>query len=48
MQNAKLRKCIESICSGSKYAETVIVGDFNLPDVSWISGSVNGNAATSI
>ena len=45
-QNSKLLKCIDNICSGDLFSETIIVGDFNLPDVSWVTGSVNCNIAT--
>ena len=33
--NKKLLSCIKEICKTSNTYETIVVGDFNLPDVSW-------------
>ena len=40
--NNALLKCIENICNEHNDYETIITGDFNLPDVSWENGNVLG------
>ena len=32
--------CIKGICKASNTYETIVVGDFNLPDVSWETGNI--------
>ena len=44
IQNEKLLSSIDSICNDSVFSETVLLGDLNLPDVSWVTGSIEGNA----
>ena len=39
-QNDKLLECINSICHESNEFETILIGDFNLPNVSWENGIV--------
>ena len=42
-QNNVILSCIGSICDiNNENSETLIVGDLNLPDVSWVTGSING------
>ena len=41
-QNDQLISCVADICNEGNDFETVIVGDLNLPDVSWETGAVNG------
>ena len=41
LQNAKLISSLKTICNVNNDFETVILGDFNLPDVSWETGCVN-------
>ena len=38
--NKKLLSCIKEICKTSNTYETIVVGDFNLPDVSWETGNI--------
>ena len=45
-QNQTLISCIESICNDKIYVESMIFGDLNLPDVSWVTGTVNCKADT--
>ena len=45
-QNQTLISCIDSICNDKIYNETILLGDFNLPDACWITGSVKCNADT--
>ena len=45
-QNQTLRSCIDSICNDKVYDESLLLGDFNLPEVCWVTGSVNCNAYT--
>ena len=45
-QNQTLISCIDSICNDKIYDESLILGDFNLPDVSWVTGTVNCKADT--
>ena len=40
--NSKLIDCISSICKETNDYETILTGDFNLPDVSWENGNVIG------
>ena len=40
--NNALLKCIENICNEHNDYETIITGDFNLPDVSWENGNILG------
>ena len=42
IQNSNLISCLQSICSIDNDFETILIGDFNLPDVSWDTGCVNG------
>ena len=45
--NSALLTCINDICNESNSFETVLLGDFNLPDVSWETGSLkNCNSST--
>lgn len=44
VQNNELIASIDTICNGVN--ETVVMGDFNLPNVSWDTGSVNGNISS--
>ena len=46
-QDRKLLKYFESLSNYGETAEKVIMGDFNLTDVSWMSGSVMAHADTS-
>ena len=39
-QNDNLLNCIEKICHEDNDFETVMIGDFNLPNVSWENGTV--------
>ena len=45
-QNNALISCIKSICSKRNDFETLLLGDFNLPNVSWETGSINSNIAS--
>ena len=38
--NKRLLFCIKEICKASNTYETIVVGDFNLPDVSWETGNI--------
>ena len=40
--NSQLTDCISSICKETNDYETILTGDFNLPDVSWENGNVIG------
>ena len=40
--NSVLLNCINVICKETNDFETLLIGDFNLPDVSWENGNVNG------
>ena len=40
--NDVLLKCIENICKETNEFESILIGDFNLPDVSWENGNVIG------
>jgi hypothetical protein len=42
VQNMKLISFLNNICNVNNEFETVLIGDFNLPDVSWETGCVNG------
>ena len=42
IQNSNLISCLKSICNVDNVFETILIGDFNLPDVSWDTGCVNG------
>ena len=39
---SQLIDCISSICKETNDYETILNGDFNLPDVSWENGNVIG------
>ena len=39
-QNNNLLECIDKICHESNEFETVLIGDFNLPNVLWENGTV--------
>ena len=41
-QNSNLISSLKNICNVDNDYETILVGDFNLPDVSWETGCVNG------
>ena len=41
-QNQNLLYFLKNICNVNNEFETVLVGDFNLPNVSWSTGCVNG------
>ena len=41
-QNSNLSSFLKNICNVNNDHETVLLGDFNLPDVSWETGCVNG------
>ena len=45
-QNNALISCIKSICSERNDFETLLLGDFNLPNVLWETGSINSNIAS--
>ena len=45
-QNNALISCIKSICSERNDFETLLLGDFNLPNVLWETGSINSNFAS--
>ena len=38
--NKRLLSCIKEISKASNTYETIVVGDFNLPDVSWETGNI--------
>ena len=38
--NKRLLSCIKDICKASNTYETIVVGDFNLPDVFWETGNI--------
>ena len=42
-QNNILLSCIKNICSEQSDIETILLGDFNLPNVSWETGSINSH-----
>ena len=44
--NTILLDCIETICKEENEYETILTGDFNLPDVSWENGTINGVSST--
>ena len=45
--NSSLLKCINDICNKSNVFETLLLGDLNLPDISWETGSLrNCNSDT--
>ena len=45
--NSALLTCINDICNESNSFETVLLGDINLPDISWETGSLkNCNSST--
>ena len=43
IQNDELKRSILSVCQEDIKFETVIFGDFNLPNVSWETGSIRGS-----
>ena len=45
-KNDILLDCIMNICNESNNFETILTGDFNLPDVSWANGLVSGCSVT--
>jgi len=45
-QNNMLLSCIKNISSEKNVFETIIIGDFNLPNVSWETGSVNSGISS--
>ena len=45
--NSVLLSCIKDICKESNAFETALIGDLNLPDISWETGSLKtGNSST--
>ena len=42
MQDNLLLAALKQLCSVNTTIETLIVGDFNLPDVCWVTGTVLG------
>ena len=45
--NSVLLSCIKDICNESNAFETALIGDLNLPDISWETGSLKtGNSST--
>ena len=49
--NSVLLSCIKNICNESNLFETLVVGDFNLPDISWDTcclKNVNNNTSNKI
>ena len=45
-QNNILLSCIKNICNVKSDFETILLGDFNLPNVLWETGSINSNIAS--
>ena len=47
LSNSVLLSCIKDICKESNAFETALIGDLNLPDISWETGSLkSGNSST--
>ena len=44
--NHVLLSCLNDICSESNLFETFLVGDFNLPDISWDTGNLKHTSIT--
>ena len=44
--NSMLLNCIETICKESNDYETILLGDFNLPNISWVNGNISGISST--
>ena len=45
-QNELLRNCIMGICDEKNDYETILLGDFNLPNVSWDTGVLNAKVSS--
>ena len=48
LQNDKLFSAIKDLSLDQTFSETIIMGDFNLPDISWIAGTVSGKVNKNI
>ena len=46
--NSLLLSCIKDICKESNTFETVLIGDLNLPDISWETGSLTTSNSSTI
>ena len=47
-QNKHLISSIKNLSKVNSEAEVFVVGDLNLPDVCWVSGTVEGPIGTSV
>ena len=42
-QNDQVTSAIRNLCVGHSPNETIVVGDFNLPEICWVTGTVGGS-----
>lgn len=45
-QNDEVTSAIRNLCVGHAPNETIVIGDFNLPEICWVTGTVGGSVGT--